>query len=177
MKFLQLFLSIFFSFPPSCSLLLELIFTDMKTLWCIFHTLFLSIFPDFFFFLHIYRVPPLWLQINNSVLIHAKLLFNPSIKIYLHNFQNLFWFSATFSMKLWLIIATGSWILVKYILHFFFFEVFFWILSEVSCSFFHLNPLPSLFSSIVCLFTLAYKRLLLALSEVVRICFPEWCLP
>lgn len=72
-----------------------------------------------FFLLHIHRVPPLWLQINNSVLIHAKLLFNPSIKIYLHNFQNLSWFSATFSMKLWLIIATCSWILVKYILHFF----------------------------------------------------------
>jgi len=42
------------------------------------------------------RFPPLSLQTNNSVLIHAKLLFSQSIKIFLYNFQNLFWFSAPF---------------------------------------------------------------------------------
>lgn len=48
--FLQLFLSIFSPPNCSCSLLKELLCTDVKTLWCIFYTSLILFFPDFFFF-------------------------------------------------------------------------------------------------------------------------------
>lgn len=74
-------------------------------------------------------------------------LANP-LKFFFYNFQNLFWFSAPFSVKLWLMIATCSYILNEIPI-----TVFLWsflrIISDISCSFIHLNPLPSWFSSIV----------------------------
>lgn len=62
-----------------------------------FHTsLFSFKFSRLFLISHTQRVPRLQLQISNSVFNHAKLLFSPSIQLFLYNFQNLFWFSTPF---------------------------------------------------------------------------------
>lgn len=96
--FLQLVLLILSCSHCSCSLLKELLFIVMNTYCCIFRTS--LIFWVFFFATYTQRVTLLSFQINNSVFIHAKLLFSPSITFFLYHFLNLFWFSASFSVKL-----------------------------------------------------------------------------
>lgn len=141
-----------FPIPTVPVLCLKNTYLQRWKLWMHFLYLFnfFSILPDFF--LHIHRVS-LQSQINNSVFIHAKLLFSPSIKFFHFNFQNLSWFSALFqcnydhcNASLHLKWNTNT---------FFFFEVFFWIMRSVALLI-HLNPVASWFSTVwLSLFILA----------------------